>query len=200
MAGMSITTKYTEKALQVDGVDVDQYQTSITFAPEMVQSNKMLGMLQMLGLTSQTGYTCASGNYVITITSSDQTLIKRALASVKEQAGLGSAAGLAQVRTEGLPEDPAAQFYLNANGLVSIVNMIVPMLGGPAIKLPADLPPIAAGFGLGDGGMAERVYVPLAVITAVKDAIEQVQQQMMQRGAPAPRQGGGPGGPPAPPF
>jgi hypothetical protein len=194
--GMSFATKYTEKVLRVDDIDVDQYQVSVTFPPAMMQGNKMAGVLQMLGVTSQTGYICASGKYVITTSSSDLTLIKRTLATIKDQSGIGAAPLLAQTRKEGLPEDPAAQMYLSVNGLGSIVNMVVPLLGGPAIALPNDLPPVALGVAVDQGAVVGRWYVPMPVITAVKHAIDQFQpHNNPQRPHPA-----GPGGPPAPPM
>jgi hypothetical protein len=162
----------------------------------MMQDNKMLGILQMLGMTNQTGYICASGNYVITTTSPDPTLIKRTLAAVKEQSGVGAAPLLVQTRKEGLSPDPAGQLYLSLNGVGSLVNMIVPMFGMPAIPLPNDLPPVGLALTVDQGALAGRWYVPMPVIKAVKQAINQLQPRPQQGPNPA----GGADAPPAPPM
>ncbi len=196
---MTYTTSYTDNALQLDGVQVDQYSMEVQMPPElMMQMGPAAGIMQMF--TNFTGYaTQADGHYLAT-TTLDQQLITSGLATGKTGDGMGTGDALAAVRKKAIPPGGAAEVYLSFAGIIDTVGPMAAMFGMPAIQAPEDLPPIALGLGIQGNSSAARFYVPNETTKFIIDTVKDVQAQMMGGpGGPGQQPQYGPGAPP-PPF
>ena len=199
---MTYITSYTDNALQLDGVTVDQYSLQMQIPPQMLmQMGPAAGFMQMF--TNFNGYAAVDDGHFITTTTLDQQLMQKALTTGKAGDGLGKAASLLTVREKTVPEGEIGEGYLSVSGIVDTVGPMVMMFGLPAVQAPQDLPPVGFGMGLKDNSVAARLYVPNATTKFVVDTVKDVQTQMS---APPPGPGG-PGqpaqpgqGPPPPPF
>lgn len=186
---MTYATSYTENALQLDGVQVDQYSMEMQMPPQMLnQMGPAAGMMQMF--TNFTGYATQDDGHYLSTTTLDQQLITQGLATGKTGDGMGSGDTLALIREKAVPPGPAAEAYLSFAGIVDTVGPLAAMFGGPAIQAPADLPPVAMGLGIQGSSSATRFYVPNETTKFIIDTVKDVQTQMM----------GGPGGPAGQPY
>ncbi len=185
------TTSYTDNALQLDGVQVDQYSMQVQMPQEMIMMmGPMAGFMQMF--TNFNGYIAEDDGHVLQTTTLDQQLIAKALATGKTGDGLGSADTLAKIRDKAIPPGAAFEGYVSLAGIAETASPFAMMFGLPGFEAPVDLPPIGLGLGIKDEGAAARLYVPNKTIKYVIDTAKDVQAQMM--GGP-----GGPGGPGAQP-
>ncbi len=180
-AAISYTTQYFPKALEIDGTPVDQYSVMFNLPPEMMQNNPAGPMLAMMGMTGQSGYVAASGNYMVMTATPDAGAIRGLLNATTQDKGLGSQMLLEQVRGQLTPE-PMMEYYLSFSGAVKMVNGFAAMFLPAPLQAPDDLPPVAMSISCKDGGVAGRFYVPLSVIKAGKDIFDQVQGAMNQQG------------------
>lgn len=101
---MTFTSSYVQGALRVDGFEIDQYIYQVDVpdsagvgggagAPDAPAAGGRAGGDGSAGATQQTqGYLAATDEHVIITTRPDMQLIRRALQSVTEEAGIGSAA------------------------------------------------------------------------------------------------------------
>ncbi len=190
-AGVTITSNYTKNAMQIDGVSVDKYAVQYQMPAEAMRGNPIAPMMAMLGLNAQQGFIAKQGDDKLVMTSvADVELMKAALAAAKGDTGLGQDKLMGQVRDEALPKDANAEAYLNMGGVAQMANMFGMMFGMPLISVPANLPPVAWGMASRDSGAAVRMYVPVAVMTFVRDTVMQFQGPGR----------GGPGNAPPPNF
>jgi hypothetical protein len=198
---MSYTTSYTDNALQLDGVQVDQYAMQVQMPPEMMmQMGPAAGFMQMF--TNINGYYADAGGHVLATTTLDQQLMARGLATGKTGDGVGTDDSLAKVREKAIPPGSAAEFYISLAGIAETASPFAMMFGMPAIEAPADLPPVAIGLGIKGNSSAARFYVPNETTKFVIDTAKSIQAQMMGgQGGPGGPDGQpqGPGAPP-PPF
>jgi hypothetical protein len=195
---MTYTTSYLDNALQLDGVQVDQYSMQVQMPQEMMmQMGPAAGFMQMF--TNFTGYAAESDGYYLATTTLDQQLMAKGLATGKTNDGMGADDTLAVVREKAVPEGAVGEIYLSLGGITETVGPMAMMFGLPAIEAPQDLPPVALGIGLKGNSTAARFYVPNETTKFVIDTVKDVQAQMM----------GGPNGPgnqqpgqgaPPPPF
>jgi hypothetical protein len=200
-AAMTYTTSYTDNALQLDGVQVDQYSMQVQMPPQMMmQMGPAAGMMQMF--TNFSGYATEADGHYLASTTLDQQLITSGLATGKSGDGMGTGDALAEVREKAVPPGGAAEVYISFAGIIDTVGPMAAMFGMPAIQAPEDLPPVAMGLGIKGNSSAARFYVPNETTKFIIDTVKDVQAQMM--GGP-----GGPGGPggqqpgegaPPPPF
>jgi hypothetical protein len=200
-AAMTYTTSYTDNALQLDGVQVDQYSMQVQMPPQMMmQMGPAAGMMQMF--TNFSGYATEADGHYLASTTLDQQLITSGLATGKSGDGMGTGDALAEVREKAVPPGGAAELYISFAGIIDTVGPMAAMFGMPAIQAPEDLPPVAMGLGIKGNSSAARFYVPNETTKFIIDTVKDVQAQMM--GGP-----GGPGGPggqqpgegaPPPPF
>lgn len=189
-AAMTYTTSYTDNALQLDGVQVDQYSMQMQMPQEMMmQMGPAAGFMQMF--TNFTGYAAVNDGYYLATTTLDQQLMAKGLATGKTGDGLGNGDTLAVIREKTVPEGAIGEAYLSFAGIVDTLGPMAMMMGMPAIQAPQDLPPVAMGMGLKDNSAAARFYVPNDTIKFVIDTVKDIQAQMMGPVGP-----GGPGGPP----
>ncbi|MEE9211289.1 MAG: hypothetical protein V3U29_01420 [Phycisphaeraceae bacterium] len=197
---MSFNVDYTPNAIEIDGVQIDQYQFQMNMPPEMMQQMGQMGpMMMMMG--GYSGYIAAKGNYIITTTTLDPQTIRAVLSLVDEPTGLGTDGPIPGLRGS-LTPDPMADGYLSVSGIVNGFGMFMAMMGVGPIEAPADLPPLAMSASVKDGGIAGRLFVPMETAKYVKDLVMQF----------VPMMGGGPGdvepavpdvpgqGPPPAPF
>ncbi len=188
-ATITYTTSYTENALQLDGVQVDQYKMNVQMPPEMMmQMGPAAGMMQMF--TNFDGYVAQTDGYYLSSTTLDQQLITQGLATGKSGDGMGSDDTLARVRENAVPPGAAAEGYLSFAGIIETVGPMAAMFGMPAVQAPADLPPVAMGLGIQGDSTALRFYVPNETTKFIIGTVKDVQAQMM----------GGPGGPGNDPY
>ena len=183
---ISYTTKYQDKVVEIDGVTVDQYMVKTNFPPAMLQQMGPMGGLFM-NFTTTSGYIGTVGKNVIMTTQPDAELMKKAIAATKAGKGMGDEPVLSQVRKQGLPPNPAMEGYLSVGGLVQALGPIIAMVGGPAIEVPNNLPPVAMGTSFDSGGMAARVYAPMPLIQWIKDTAMNLQNQGAEPGQPRPK-------------
>jgi hypothetical protein len=200
-AAMTYTTSYTDNALQLDGVQVDQYSMQVQMPQQMMmQMGPMAGMMQMF--TNFNGYATEDDGHYISSTTLDQQLISKGLASGKTGDGMGADDKLAEVREKAIPPGAAAEAYLSFAGIIETVGPMAMMFGMPAIEAPQDLAPVAVGLGIQGNSSAARFYVPNETIKFIIDTVKDVQTQMMPGpGGPAEQEAQpyGEGAPP-PPF
>ncbi len=182
---ISYTTKYQDKVVEIDGVTVDQYLIKTNFPPAVLQQMGPMGGLFM-NFTTTSGYIGTVGKNVIMTTQPDADLMKKAIAATKAGKGMGEDPILSQVRKQGLPPNPAMEGYLSVGGLVQALGPIIAMVGGPAIEVPNNLPPVAMGASFDSGGMATRLYAPMPLIQWIKDTAMNLQNQG-EPGQPRPK-------------
>lgn len=195
---MSFTTTYTENALQIDGVSVDQYSVQMNL-PMEAMPQEMPPPMQMLmtSMSSYSGYIAAQGDHVIMTMSTDPLLVKEAIKTVKEPSGVGAAGAISQIRQQALPPNAAVEMYVSLQGIAQAANLfLVAFTGGQPIDVPADVPPMVMGLGIETQSVAGRVYVPTRTIRFITDQVQHFQNQMMQQMGPEM----GPQGAPPPPY
>ncbi|MEZ6191848.1 MAG: hypothetical protein R3C45_11250 [Phycisphaerales bacterium] len=191
---MTYATSYTDNALQLDGVQVDQYSMQMNMPQEMLmQMGPAAGFMTMF--TNFNGYAAQTDGYFLSTTTLDQQLMAKGLATGKTGDGLGAGDTLATVREKAIPDGAVAEVYISLGGITETVGPMAMMFGMPAIEAPQDLPPVAIGMGMDGTSTAGRLYVPNDTTRFIIGTVKDMQQQMM--GGPGMQQG--PGAPP-PPF
>jgi len=186
---MSISSKYTPNALQINGTAVDEYEIKYTFPPEMMQDMGPAGpmMMMMMGGAGQSGYVTTKGKFVVMTTTRDPQVLQQALEAVDQNTGLGTDAAINQVRQVGVLPKSSMESYLSIPGIMHSVNMFMGMWGMQPIQVPADLPPVASSFSVEDHGIATKLHVPMKVIEFCYSATGQA--MMMMGGGPQPQGG-----------
>ncbi len=181
-AGITYATSYTPSALQIDGVDVDQFRFSVNMPPEMMQ--QMGPMAAILGMfMNYNGYVAVRGDQLIVTTTADPAAMKELLQSADAGDALGTKGSIVKVRSTQLPKNTAGEFYVGLDGIAEVVNMFVGMMGRPPIRVPADLPPIAGAIAPADGGLLYRLFVPSTTIRFVRRSVEDFQSVAPSEGA-----------------
>lgn len=200
---LTFTTSYTDNAIQVDGVAVDQYQMQMQLPPELVSQMGQLGPLMMMGGSGYTGYIASQGDHVIMTTIPDPQLVKAALEATKNNSGIGTTGSIAEMRELAMPPNPVMEGYLSVHGMASTANLYIGMMGGPQIQVPAELPAVSMGVGVTDHTMVGRMFVPTQTVRFISDTV----RGFMRKGQPAGEQGPhspmgpmGPAGPTPPPY
>ncbi len=178
---MKFATTYAENAMEIGGTQVDQYNVTMQFPPEIQQ--QMMPLMMVLGGSGYGGYIAAKGDAVVTTMVTDPQLITAGLEAIGGGAGLGADPKLAELRKEALPGALAAEGYFSFAGVGVLANQYLPMFGMPPINIPADLPPIAFGAVVEGGGASVRYYVPNAT---VKFLIDEGRKFTGGAGGPAP--------------
>ena len=184
---LTFTSRYTPKAMVIDGVDVDQFQVKMNMPPEIVQQMGMAAMF--MGNASYGGYIANKDGKVIVTTVTDPQMITRGIKAIGADGGIGTAGTLAELRQNALPPDPMMEAYFSVAGVVQTVQPFMMMFAAdaPPIVVPDNLPPIAFGGAARDDGLALRTYIPTDLVRFIVDTYEQFNPQ--DPNAP------GPGGP-----
>jgi len=205
---ISFSAVYKPDVLELDGVQVSEYQVQYNLPPSIIQEMGAAGPMVMMAMsqfTSQGGYIAAKGPYVVMTTTTDVTVMRKALSALDQPVGLGSRQTISQVRAEMAGGDPLGESYISIAGIVDFANMFIAMMGQPPIPVPADLQPIGMSTRLEDHGVSGRLFIPLSTAQFCKDAA--LQGMMMMGGVMGPEPQGdqqgqgsnnGSGPPPAP--
>lgn len=185
---LKYNTSFTEKALEVDGVAVHQYQVNVDMPQElMLQMGPAAGLVQMF--TNQGGYLAAVGDDVIMTSARDAQLIRSVLKSMKQTNGLGTGRMMDQLR-ENMPHNAVSETYISVSGIFKLASPMMQMFGMPPVQIPTDLPPLAMRMSVEDQGVAGRLFIPMPTAKFVKNVVDTVQKQMQ-----GPGKGGGAPGP-----
>ncbi|MFN7022039.1 MAG: hypothetical protein ACK4WH_12030, partial [Phycisphaerales bacterium] len=175
--GMAFEIKYTDKAAQVEGVDVDAFDVKITSEEGLDMAQPMAMVFGPSG--GPNGYIArADGGMYMTMAKSSE-LMGTALKVGKGGENLGSDRLISQVGGS-MPANRIAEFYIGTRSIADMVLPFAAMAGVtvPADKIPENLPPIAATLS-GEAGVAHfALFVPTPVIKTVFEVGMAVQQQM----------------------
>ncbi len=174
---ISYNTTYTDNALVIDGVEVDQFQINTVLPPAMMQQFGPMAMV--MGNAGYGGYVAAKGDTVLMTTVIDPQLITKGLNAADAADGIGSAGAIADLREQALPPAPFMEAYLSLGGIAQTANPFLLMLtaNGQQIEVPADLPPMAFGAAAKDDGVAWRMFIPTDLVTFSVDTAERLMPQ-----------------------
>ncbi|MFA9477720.1 hypothetical protein ACERK3_05360 [Phycisphaerales bacterium AB-hyl4] len=170
---VSFRGTYTDDALQIDGVQIAQYQIQFDMPAELMQQMDNPFAAGM-GAMSYGGYIAGKGDHIIMTTTTDPQIMRAALRALDQPTGIGAAGAIADIRDHAMPPNAAAESYVSLQGMAQMGNLLLMMFGGEPIEVPADVPPIAMGLGVEDDGVALRLFVPTGAMKAVGDAVEQL--------------------------
>lgn len=199
------TTSYKENALSPEaaanvGAKVDEYVVKLDMPKELMdQMGEQANMINMMLRTA--GYVATVDDTVMMTSTVDTNLLKVGVDTIKKKNGLGTTSLVKQVRENGLPENSNFEIYVNLASVTQLLNQGmalaqmfgVPQLEGvPQIEVPNNLPPMAMGGQIDQGGMSMRTYIPMPVITWIKDTA------MKFQGGPGDSPDRSPGAQPAP--
>jgi len=202
----TFTTTYKENALSPDalanlgGAKVDEYVIKFNLPKELMDQMGDAGNMVSMMLR-QAGYVATLDKTVMMTTTVDTNLVKVGVEAMKQGNGLGAANLVKQVREAGLPADSNYEIFINVGAFAGLFNQVTAMAQMfevpdfpqiPQLEVPNNLPPVALGGQVEKGGMSARFYVPMPVISWVKDVAMKIQGG---EGAAPPRQ---PGAKPAP--
>ncbi len=195
-AAMKYRTEYEEDVAEIEGVKVHRYSVEMEVPQAMMaELGPMAGMMQ--GLAGQKGHVAVKGDRVIVTTGRNIDIVRDALRAVDAESGLGSDGVIPRVRRVMDMDNAAAEGYLDIKPMAEIVAGILPMMGGPQIRVPADLQPLAVAAKTRDGELSARFFAPMSVGRFVRDLVDVFEQ--LDPG-PAPGQPHQPGnGAPRPP-
>jgi|GEM_PF-3211982 len=189
---MSFETTYTEKALEIEGTRVDQFQVKTVLPPALMQQFGPMAMV--MGNAGSGGYLAAKDGHVLATTVTDPQLVTRGLKALAADDGLGAAATLNELRDAELPADASMEAWLSVRGIANTVNPFLMMFaqGGEQLNVPADLSPVAMGAAGDPGGLVLRVFIPTDVVRFGVDTYDQFAPEAMDdgpnnRGRRAPR-------------
>jgi hypothetical protein len=190
MVGLADAVKIsaTPGAKTVEGVTVDQFVTTVNFQPQTPQEQQTAVLLQMLG--GQNGFTGYSGvvgaDKMLTVAGGGDQLLTLAIQAAKSNSDTVGQ-GVAAKVSAGLPKSRLAAFYLPVDTIATTILDVMAARGMPGgVKLPPNLPPLAAA--LDSEGSALRIdgYIPAQTVQSLIAAGMQMWLQGMQGGAGQP--------------
>ncbi|MEX0655753.1 MAG: hypothetical protein WD534_03225 [Phycisphaeraceae bacterium] len=167
---MTFTGRYDDNALQIDGVQVAQYRVEVELPDAMQQQQPDNPFAGMMNATAYGGYIAAKNDHVVMTTTTDPQIMRAALRALDQEAGIGAAGPIAEIREHALPPNAAVESYISLQGIAQMGNTFIAMFGGQPINVPDDVPPIAMGAGVQDDSVAFRLFLPAGAMRAVGDA------------------------------
>lgn len=185
---MTMATNVTPDAMQIEGVDVDQYDMTINMPPAMMQQMGPAAMF-MNAFTRYQGFIAAKGNDVMVTTSLDTMLAKQTLSGLGKNLGV---ADMPQIKSAAAKLDvpkPFAQMMLSADGIALTANQFMTMFGMQPIQIANQLEPMIMAAGIDGPNIGGQTYVPARTIRFITDTTESIQNNM--QGPPPGGQGGG---------
>jgi len=179
-----IKTTWAPGAKVVEGAELSQFNMTVDLQPKTPQEQQAAVMLQMLyGPKGITGYTgTVTPDRLIAVAGGDDALLTSAVQAAKantDALGQGPAAKV----SASLPQERLGAFYLPIDTIASTVLDVMAARGMPAgVKLPPNLPPLAAA--IDSEGSAIRVdgYVPAQTVQSLIAAGMQMWLQGMNGG------------------
>lgn len=172
-----VTTKatYNVAAADVNGVKVDTWNSTMSFDPNdpmAGQGQMMMGMI--FGQGGLSGMNAAVDGGVVSVYSQNTPLMTTAIDAAKTgKNGLGEDK-LVKDSQSNLPPNRTFELFIGVKPLMDAgIGFMSMMGGGPEIKVPAQMSPIALGGTTNDGGVAFRLFFPSDVIAGIADVIKQ---------------------------
>jgi hypothetical protein len=195
-AKMQIKTSYVANAKTIDGVSLNQMQTTFGGAqpgqPMNAQQAQMQQMMTLMygpgGMNAWVGMIGA--NKVVTAAgASDDVLAKLIAAAKGGQDVLSSTPGV-QATAKQLPQQRIAAFYVALDQIALSIANYAKAFGMPInFQVPANLPPLGFTFASDGAALRGDWHVPAQTMQSIIAAVMQVKMQM--EGGQQP---GGPGG------
>ena len=180
---MSYTTNLTPKALQIDGIDLDQYALTMNMPPQMMQQMGPAAMF-MSSFTNYQGFLGAKKNRVMVTTTLDPAMAKQVLAHMDKATGMGSAGPMKSAMDKLDAPNPFMVYMLSPDGIAQAANIFMMMFQMPDIQVPDNLEPMTAVVGSEDLSLGGQLYVPSRSVRFIVDTVKQFAGPAM----------GGPGG------
>jgi len=191
MRGM-MKMSYTPAAKTVDGVEFNQFTTTIATPPgaanpQMMQMKQM--MTWMYGAKGMNGLVGALGpDKMIGAMDTNDAMVSKLIASAKANQDVITPT-LAAVNAE-LPKSRVAAGYFQLDQFATTLAGYAKMFGMPVnFQLPQNLPPIGGTLATEGNAVRADFYVPTQLLQSVISA--GIQSYMQMQGGQAP---GGPGG------
>lgn len=194
---MTVTTSFTENAMELDGVKVSSYEMLFNLPPEMMQQMGPMAMF-VSAFTQYRGLVAAKDNRVMVTTSTDAVLAQQILDTMTKAGGLGAGDTIAQATQRLNVGTPYACSYLSADGVAATANVFMAMFGMPAVEIPQNLEPITTGFGGEGDGLGGQLFVPSKTVRFIVDTIQSLEQGPQGQNGQRNRGQGQDGPPPAP--
>jgi hypothetical protein len=171
------TTKTTYKSedAEIAGTKIDKWTSTMEFDPNdpmAAQTQMMTGMI--LGQGGLSGMNAAIDGGIVSTMSQNTPLMTSALDAAKSGKGSLSEDTLLKDAQANLPANRTIELYIGVKALMDAgVGAMAMFGGGPEIKVPAQLSPIALGGTTENGGMSMRVFVPTDVMKGIADVMKQ---------------------------
>jgi thioredoxin 1 len=171
--GTGYKSDYKEAAKDVAGKKADSFTLQVTMPPEAMAQ---MGPLGGLFLQPMNGNIIALDKQVVITSGADDALLQEAVKAAGGGGDLATkTAGLQDVR-KALPPHRAVEAYIGVGTIMQMANSLLVMFApGMALNVPADLPPVATSVSVAEGGANAHFYVPMPVIVAIKNTIQQFQ-------------------------
>lgn len=189
---MTMATQVTTDAMQIEGVDVDQYDMTINMPPAMMQQMGPAAMF-MSAFTRYQGFIANKDNDVMITTSLDTMLAKQTLSGIGKNLGVADMPQNKSAASKLDVPNQFAQVMVSADGIALTANQFMTMFGMQPIQIANQLEPMIMAAGIDGQNVGGQTYVPARTIRFISDSINSIEQNMQP-----PQGGGGQGG--QPPF
>lgn len=172
-----VTTKATYKAgaTEVNGVKVDTWSTSMEFDPNDPMSGQAQMMTGMIfGQGGLTGMNAVIDGGIVGVYSQNTPLMTTAIDAAKTGKNSLADDALLKDAQSSLPANRTIEGYIGVKPLMdAAIGFMSMMGGGPEIKVPDKMSPVALGGTTNDGGVAFRLFVPSDVIAGIANVMKQ---------------------------
>jgi hypothetical protein len=173
---VTTNSTYKPEAAEIAGVKVDSWTMNMEFDPNdpvAAQGQMMMGML--MGQGGLAGMSAAVDSGLVTVMSQNTPLMTSAIEAAKSGKNTLGDDALLKDAASHLPADRTMEVYVGVKALMDAgVGAMAMFGGGPEIKVPAQLSPIAIGGTMNHGGVDLRFFVPSDVIKGIADVVKQV--------------------------
>jgi hypothetical protein len=182
--GLVGKTTVTPDAKNIEGVTLTQFRTAMNGQPKTPEEQQAMFIMQMLyGQNGMTGYTGAIGaDKVLGVVGGNDQLLASAVQAAKSNAD-ELAKGPAASVIKALPAERRAAVFVSVDTIASTVLDVMAARGMPGgVKLPPNLPPLAAAIDTEGTAIRLDGYVPAQTVQALIAAGMQMWLQNMQGG------------------
>lgn len=173
----TMKTTYKQGAAEIGGVKVDTWTSAMEFDP----NDPMAGQAQMatgmlLGQSGLAGMSAAIDGGVVSVYSQNTPLMTSAIEAAKSGKSTLAEDALFKESQANLQAQRTFELYIGVKPLMDAGLGVMSMMGGgPEIKPPGQMSPIALGGTTADGGVTFRIFVPSNVIKGIADVVKQVE-------------------------
>jgi hypothetical protein len=170
LPGMTYQTTYVENVMQVAGKPVDQYSVKFNMPPEAMAE---MGPLAMF-IQGMNGYVATADGALIGTSGSDPVLLNEAVKAAAGGKDL-TANPLVQSSQSKLLPHRMMEGYVGVSAVLQMVGNFVAMFAPEMqFNFPGDLPPIAFGISMNEGGAGKRLYIPMRVMKTVAETMKKL--------------------------